>query len=263
MGERTSYPPGTFSWVDLATSDAAGAKHFYTSLLGWATEDRPTGGGGSYTMCRLDGKDVAALSEQRADERSQGIPPHWNSYITVDDVDAMARRVQELGGNLLAPPFDVMDVGRMAVAADPGGAVFSMWQPRTHIGAALVNVPGAFTWNELATKDVEEAMRFYTALFGWATEVLEGGAYVTIRNGESTNGGIRPQGEQEAGVPPNWLVYFAVADCDESATKAGELGATALVPPMDVPVSAGESRFAIIADPQGAAFGLFSGWLDP
>jgi uncharacterized protein len=263
MGERTSYPPGTFSWADLATTDADGAKAFYSELFGWKTEDNPVGESGTYTMCRLDGKDVAALSEQREDERSQGIPPHWNSYVTVDDLERRAASVEGLGGKLLVPPFDVMEVGRMAVAADPDGAVFSMWQPKSHIGAGLVNVPGSFTWNELATRDVGKAKEFYTGLFGWATEEFDGGAYTVIRNGEATNGGIRPLGEQEGAVPPHWLVYFAASDCDETTSNAGELGGKALVPPMDVPIASGESRIAVIADPQGAAFGLFAGPLDP
>jgi predicted enzyme related to lactoylglutathione lyase len=261
MGERSSYEPGTFSWVDLATTDIEGAKQFYGDLFGWQAEDRPTGEGGTYTMFRLDGKDVAGGSTQRDEERNQGIPPHWNSYVTVGDLDARAQKATELGGNLLVPPFDVMDVGRMAVAADPTGAVFSMWEPKSHIGAQIVNAPGALCWNELATNDAAKAKEFYTALFGWTGEDFEGGAYTVIRVGDKSNGGIRPMGEMESGIPPNWLVYFAVEDCDSTAVKAGNLGANVLVSPMDVPV-AENSRIAVVADPQGAAFGLFSGPLD-
>src|SRR5204862_3044022 len=125
MAERTSYAPGTFSWTDLATNDPDAAKAFYTGLFGWDYEDMPVGEEGAYTMCRLGGRDVAALARQPAQERGQGIPPHWNSYVTVDDVDERAPRVTELGGNLIMPPFDVLDAGRMSLASDPTGAVFA------------------------------------------------------------------------------------------------------------------------------------------
>jgi predicted enzyme related to lactoylglutathione lyase len=137
-----------------------------------------------------------------------------------------------------------------------------MWKPKNHIGAGLVNETGTLCWNELGTKDAAKATSFYTSLFGWTPEVFDGGAYTVIRVGDKSNGGIRPQTEMEANIPANWLAYFAVDNCDDSAAKAGELGGTALVEPMDVPV-AENNRIAVIADPQGAAFGLFSGPLDP
>lgn len=261
MGERTSYEPGTFSWVDLSTTDPDGAKSFYEGLFGWTHEDVPAGEAGTYTMFRLKDKHVAATSEQSEQERGQGIPPHWNSYVTVEDVDSGAAKADRLGGNVLVDPFDVMDAGRMAVAADPTGAVLAIWQPKAHIGAGLVNEPGALCWNELATNDVAKAKEFHSSLFGWSTEDFDDGAYTVIRVGERSNGGIRPQGEQETGIPPFWLAYFAVSDCDESAAKASRFGGKALLEPMDVPVA--EGRIAVIADPQGAAFGLFSGHLDP
>src|SRR5690349_3850278 len=114
MAKRTSYPHGTFSWVENATSDQAGAKSFYASLLGWDYDDSPVGDGFVYSMAKLGDDYVGAVSPQMQDEREQGIPPHWNNYVTVDDVDATSGRVAELGGELLAA-FDVMDAGRMAV----------------------------------------------------------------------------------------------------------------------------------------------------
>jgi predicted enzyme related to lactoylglutathione lyase len=261
MGERSSYKPGTFSWVDLSTSDPEGAKTFYEALFGWTHEDIPTGNG-AYTMFRLNGKDVAAVSQQQPQESGQGIPPHWNNYVTVEDVDASAAKASELGATVLIEPFDVLEAGRMAVVADPTGAVFMLWQPKNHIGANVVNEPGSLTWNEEGTKDTTSAKDFYSSLFGWSYEDFDGGAYTVIRVGDKSNGGIRPQTEQEAAIPPNWLAYFAVEDCDASAARAGELGGTAMVPPMDVPVGEG-GRIAVIADPQGAVFGLFSGPLAP
>ena len=266
MGKRTQYAPGTFSWIDLSTADAESAKSFYGDLFGWTFEDQPIPDGGTYTMCRIDGADVAAVSVQREEERSQGIPPHWNSYVTVDDLDASAAKASDLGGNVILPPFDVLDAGHMAVVADPEGAVFMMWKPKNHIGAGRVNETGTLCWNELGTKDAAKATAFYTSLFGWTPEEFgqdgPDAAYTVIRVGDKSNGGIRTQSEMEANVPAHWLAYFAVDGCDESAAKANELGGTFLVPPMDVPI-ADNARIAVIADPQGAAFGLFSGPLDP
>ncbi len=261
MGQRTTYPPGTFSWVDLSTTDADDAKRFYSGMFGWEFEDRSTGNG-VYSMARLDGKDVAALFAQGEAERGQGIPPHWNNYVTVETAGASAKRAEALGGQVLMPAFDVMDVGRMAVIADPTGAVLSVWEPKSHIGAGVVNERGSLCWNELATDDVEKAKGFYEGLFDWTLEDMGDGAYTIIRVGDKTNGGIRPQGDMEKGLPPFWLAYFAVASADESAAKAKELGGNIHVPPMDVPVGE-SSRIAVIADPQGAVFGIFSGPLDP
>ena len=261
MGERTSHAPGTFSWVDLSTSDPAGAKRFYGGLFGWTFDDLPVGDDIVYTMCQIDRKSVCAISGQREEERSQGVPPHWNNYVTVEDVDASTAKAKELGGNVMMEAFDVFDAGRMSVIADPTGAVLCMWQPRNSIGAELVNVPGALTWNELATSDVERAKEFYGALFGWGLEAIDGGGgmqYTMIHNGERSNGGIREQSEMEAGIPPNWVPYFAAGSVDDTVTKAGELGGRALVEPMTVPAG----RFAAIGDPQGAVFAVFEGDFD-
>jgi predicted enzyme related to lactoylglutathione lyase len=260
MGERTSHTPGTFSWVDLATTDQAGAKQAYGRLFGWEFDDRPVEDGVVYTMCTLNGKTVCGISQQREDERSMGIPPHWNNYVTTDDVDARTAKAGELGGNVLVEPFDVFDSGRMSVVADPTGAVLSMWQPLNHIGAELVNVPGALTWNEEATKDMDGAKEFYAGLFGWRFEDMEGAPlpYSIIFNGDRTNGGLRLQGEMEAGVPPNWVPYFAVESVDDAVARAGELGFNVIVPPVDV--AAG--RFAGVSDPQGAVVCVFEGEFD-
>jgi uncharacterized protein len=260
MGERTKHEDGTFSWADLATTDPDGAKAFYAGLFGWECEDIPVEGG-TYTMCRLDGKDVAAISGQREEERAQNIPPHWNTYVTVHDLDARAPKVTELNGNLMIPPFDVMDVGRMAVAVDPTGAVFMLWEPKSSIGAELVNAPGALSWNELATTDVPTAKKFYEGLFGWTYEDFEmdgGLSYSMIKNGDRRNGGIRSQAPQEQGMPASWVIYFGAVSSDESSAKAKELGGQVIMPTTRIPAGA----FAVIADPQGAVFLVFEGDFD-
>ena len=237
MTVMTEYTPGTFSWVDLSTPDPESAKKFYSGLFGWELLDMPAGPDMVYTMAQLNGKTVAGLFEQGAEESDQGIPPHWNSYVSVTNVDETAKKVKSLGGAVLAEPFDVMDAGRMAVIQDPTGAVLSIWQPKTHIGAELVNDPGAFCWNELATKDTEKAAKFYMELFGWSKEVQEMPTtiYTSFKNGDRMGAGMLEITEEWGDVPPHWAVYFTVEDCDAGAAKAKELGGQIAVEPMDIP----------------------------
>jgi predicted enzyme related to lactoylglutathione lyase len=254
MGERTSHAPGTFSWTDLSTPEPEAAKRFYGGLFGWEAEDLPMPDGGVYTMLRLDGKSAAAVSAAR-----EGQMTAWLSYITVDDVDAIARRAGELGGTVLAEPFDVMDAGRMSVLQDPTGAVFAIWQPRQNIGSEIVNVPGAVTLNQLNTTDPERAQEFYAQLFGWRIEQVQGGeqAYWGIYNGERLNGGMM-QLPAEMGAPSHWLVYFGIDDIDAAAERIGGSGGTVMLPTMDVP----GGQILVAQDAEGAAFGLFAGRFD-
>jgi predicted enzyme related to lactoylglutathione lyase len=257
MGERTQYAPGTFSWTDLATTDPDAAKAFYAELFGWEAEDIPVPGG-YYSMQRKNGKDVAAIAGQPPAQRDAGAPPAWQSYVTVASADDAAQRAGELGGTVHAPPFDVMEAGRMAVVQDPQGAFFILWEPRNNIGAALVNAPGALCWNELAAAELDTAPDFYAGLFGWHTEPFEGGPmrYLTIKNGDRANGGMREQQPQE---PPHWLVYFAVDDVDASVAKIGELGGGTIAGPFEMAMA----RMAVVRDPQGAVFALYAGQLEP
>ena len=254
MGERTSYKPGTFSWTDLSTSDADGALRFYTGLFPWESEDVPIPEDGVYTMLRLEGKDACAISAAR-----EGQMTAWLSYVTVEDVDEVARRVGELGGTAHGEPFDVMEAGRMAVVQDPTGAVFALWQARDNIGAKIVNAPGALSLNQLNTSDPERAREFYSALFGWRVEPVGGGdqPYWGLYNGERLNGGMM-QLPSEMGAPPHWLVYFGTDDVDAAAEYIGQSGGAVIVP--KTPVPGGE--FLVAEDPQGAVFGLFAGRYD-
>lgn len=258
MGERTQHAPGSFSWVELSTADADAAKAFYAGLFGWQAEDLPVPGGGYYSMQRLDGKDVAAIAPQPQAQRDAGAPSAWQSFITVESADAAAERAAELGGTVHAPPFDVMDAGRMAVIQDPQGAFFMVWEPRSNIGAGLVNVPGALCWNELAAADLDVASDFYGKLFGWRMEPFEGGPmrYRTIKNGDATNGGMREKQPQE---PPYWLVYFAVEDPDATIEQVKQLGGSAIAGPYEMAMG----KIAVVQDPQGAVFALYSGQLAP
>jgi predicted enzyme related to lactoylglutathione lyase len=258
MAERTNYAHGVFSWADLSTTDQDAAKQFYGALFGWVADDQPMGEGMSYSLMKLGGKDVAAISPQPQQQRDAGVPPTWNSYITVDSADDALTRAKELGATVHADAFDVMDVGRMGVVQDPQGAYFLVWEPKNHIGAALINVPGAFTWNELASPDLDASRAFYGDLFGWTTDAMEGGPfpYLVIKTPDGrSNGGIRPQIPPE---PPYWLVYFGVEDAEAGVAKVEELGGSKLAGPMSI----GPGQIAIVQDPQGAVFAFYAGEYD-
>src|SRR5262249_22126951 len=158
--------------------------------------------------------------EQQAEA---GVPPLWNNYVWVDDADAAAAKVKELGGNVHAPPFDVMQAGRMAVLADPQGAFFMLLQPNEHKGAQLLKAPGALCWNELGSPDFDASTAFYTGLFGWDITPFEGSPmpYLSIMRGDARAGGIR---QLDEGEPPNWLAYFGTDDIDAALAKVTELG---------------------------------------
>lgn len=254
MGERDSYPPGTFCWADLGTTDADAAKAFYTRVFGWEAVDAPAGHAGTYTTFRLGGRDVAALYEMGEEERA-ALTPHWSSYVSVEDVDALAARVRDLGGEVLAEPFDVMQAGRMTALRDPTGATVHLWQPREQIGAGRVNDPGCMVWNELASPDPSRARDFFAELLGWTVEPEESG-YGVIKSNGALNGGIRPP---QNGEPTHWLVYFTTASCDDTIKAIREAGGSVIAGPMSTPVG----RVAAVSDPQGAAFALFEGEVDP
>jgi uncharacterized protein len=256
MPDRTSHPPGTISWTDLETTDPDGAKAFYAALFGWEYEDLPAGDGATYSMAKHRGRTAAALSAQRAGDAEQGIPPHWNLYVTVEDVDATAGTVAEAGGQVLAEPFDVFDAGRMAVVADPSGGVLCFWQPGTSIGAEVVNETGAMSWADLATTDAAAAQAFYSAVLGWRFQQMsEEPPYWVILNGERSQGGMTVP---PPGVPSNWFPYFVVEDVEASGQAAQEAGGTPFLGPIEVP----GGLFTLIQDPQGAPFGILQGEMD-
>src|SRR5215211_7094349 len=226
VSERTTYAAGAFCLVGLATSDPVAARSFYASLFDWEGEDLLAGAAGSFTMLRLGGKDVAALYRQTPEARAAGAPPHWTSYISVD-------------------------AGRVAAIRDPTGAIVSLWQPRSRIGATLVNEVGALCWNELATTYVERAKSFFGTLLGWEYQTADSG-YVSIKNAGTSNGGMREQTAQERGKEPSWLPYFKVEKVNATVSKAEQIGGCGLVRNAEVSIG----PFAVIADPQGAAFAV-------
>jgi predicted enzyme related to lactoylglutathione lyase len=258
VAEFSSHIPGTFCWPELATTDQKAGVAFYRALLGWDLNEQPIGPSEMYSMFLLRGKEVAAAYTMRPEERQGGAPPHWNLYVTVADVDETVKRAEALGAKVLAPPFDVMDAGRMAVLLDPTGAVFQVWQAKAHIGAKIINEPGALCWSELTTRDPKAAESFYTKLFGWTAKPSSPSAvmeYTEFHNQGKPGVGMLPMPAQmPATVPSYWMPYFQVADCDASTAKAKQLGAAAMVGPQDIPKT---GRFTILRDPQGAMFAVF------
>jgi predicted enzyme related to lactoylglutathione lyase len=257
MGARTSHEPGTISWADLETTDQEGAKAFYGGLFGWEYEDLPVGEHGTYSMAKLGRRSAAAMSAQRPEDAERGIPPHWNVYVTVADVDATTAKVAAAGGQVFAEPFDVFDAGRMSVVADPSGAALCLWQAGTNIGAEVVNEPGALTWADTATPDAPAAQAFYSEVIGWRFEPMsQVPPYWVVFNGERPQGGMTVP---PPGVPPNWFPYFAVEDVEASMRVATDAGAQPFMGPIDIPNG---GRFALIQDPHGAAFAIFQGDFD-
>lgn len=247
MPNVDSHPPGNFCWIELGTTDQAEAKKFYQSLFGWESADQPMGPGETYTLFKKAGQDAAAGYRLRPDQK--GVPPHWQVYIRVASADDAAAKARELGATILAPPFDVFDAGRMAVLQDPTGAVFAVWEPRRNTGLGVVDEPGAFCWAELMAKDLPGSATFYKSLFGWGTK--DDPRYIEWTLGGRSIGGMIQIQKDWGEVPPHWLAYFQVEDCDRSVEKAKGMGAKAMMGPQDFP---GVGRIALLSDPQGAPF---------
>jgi uncharacterized protein len=248
MAEITAYAPGTPCWVDHAAPDLDASIEFYGALFGWdVPETEASEQTGGYRQAMKDGKPVVGMMPIM----QEGQPPAWSTYVSVADADATAAAVKDAGGSVIAEPMDVMELGRMAVFADPSGAVFGIWQPGTFIGAERVNEPGALSWNELTTRDPGAAKSFYGEVFGWAYEEKEfdRGAYTIIALEGKGFGGITDR--MPAELPAHWLVYFAVEDADATAANATGRGGEVAVGPFDIDEV---GRIVVIKDPWGAIF---------
>ena len=257
---EANYTHGLFCWADLGTTDAAAAKAFYAGLLGWTFDDHQVAPDMVYSISNVDGGPVGGLYAQPEAMRSQGVPPCWNPYISTDQLDALVARIPAMGGAIVAPPCAVPDTGRMAVIADPQGAVVSLWSSDSAFpGAARQGAkPGTVCWNELATSDLDAAATFYSGLFEWAVKDAGTSAdcpYVMFMLAGEPVGGMLPASVAGPDVPPHWLVYFNVADCDAAVATATALGGQTCKAPFEVP---DVGRIAILADPQGAMFALIT-----
>lgn len=250
------HPSGAPCWFELATTDQAAAKNFYAQLFGWAPADSPMGPGQHYTIFKLDGHDAGAAFTLPPELVAQSVPPHWGVYFATANVDESAAKVSQLGGAVVHPPFDAMDLGRMSVCQDPGGAKFSLWQPKAHKGAGVIGQDNSVCWSELATWDAPQARTFYEALFGWSTKgAASMPTYIEFSVAGCPRGGLLPMDDQWKGAPSCWGVYFQVKDCDAAVAKAKELGAAVRYGPFTAP---GVGRMAMLTDPQGASFSLIT-----
>jgi len=254
MTVKTSYRPGTFCWIDLGTPSQDDAGEFYGALFGWQLkEDENAEQTGGYRTAQLGGNAVGGVMKLM----QEGQPPAWMNYICVEDADATVENARQAGGTVHAEPMSVLDYGRMAVLADPTGAVFGIWQPGRNVGAGVVGESGAMAWNELNTRDPETAKSFYGDVFGWSFEEKEyegAGTYTIISLDAEGIGGLSDITDRvPAEVPAHWLVYFAVKDADATLATAKERGGEVFVGPMDV---AGVGRLAVVKDPWGAIFAV-------
>ncbi len=256
MPKTTQHVPGSFCWIELNTTDVAAAKQFYGALFGWQTEDMPAGPDMTYTMFNLHDMPLGGMCNLQPEQLQHGVPAHWMSYVSVENADQSAARAQELGAQLLMEPFDVMQVGRMAVLADPQGGHFCIWQAQGEVGCKLEDENGTWCWHELWAHDPEAAKAFYTSLFGWqakVSEVSEATEYTEWSLGGQSFGGMFKIEACMGPMPSNWLPYFMVDDCDATAATAKANGGQVQMAPMDIPRV---GRFAVIADPQGANFAV-------
>lgn len=247
------WPQGTPCWVDGMVPDAKAGKEFYSELFGWEMAETGEEYGG-YLMANLSGRPVAGLGPTPPDSP---VPPVWTTYIAVDDVDAITSKITDHGGQLMMGPMDVMSEGRMAVVADPTGAVFGLWQADNHKGAGIVNEPGALTWNECMTRDYDRARQFYADVFGYDLEEIGDDTfkYTVLNLHGNTVGGVGEMpSELPAEVPPHWMSYFAVSDTDQTLEHASKLGATVRMPAQDTPYG----RMAVVEGAQGEMFAVIS-----
>jgi predicted enzyme related to lactoylglutathione lyase len=254
MSLRTRYTPGTPSWIDLSSPDVDASAAFYGALFGWTfTPAEPVEEAGGYGMFTLDGHNVAGMGPKQ----DPAMPTVWMTYVTTADAEATIAKIQAAGGSVHMPPMAIFDAGSMAVVGDASGAVFALWQPDQHIGAQLVNAPGALVWNELAARDTTAAPDFYAAVFDWQADTADmGGGFMyttwTLPDGAPAGGMIQMPDGVPGEVPAYWATYFGVADTDAAIEQAVALGAKVVAPAMDIPIG----RFAFLMDPQGAVFAV-------
>lgn len=252
MPDIDRYEHGVFCWVDYNAHDLDAASAWYSELFGWKADKQDTQGGPPYVMFTMRDRAVAGMGQMSDDMKGAGIPPMWNSYVNVDDVDAAVKKIGELGGQVMVPAMDVMDAGRMALFIDREGATFAVWQANQHHGAGVVNEPRSFCWNELATKNPGKAAEFYGSLFGWGCKEQPMGetSYTMLEVGDRPNGGMIKMTEEWGDMPPSWMVYFSVENLETFVKSVEGGGGAIVVPPHDSPVG----PFSVLRDPQGGYF---------
>lgn len=250
-----AWPHGTPNWVDMASDDPQKAAEFYRELFGWQI-DPPADDTQGYMIAVKDGRPVAGLGPKPTPE----MPSNWATYIATDDADATAEAIKTAGGSLHMDPFDVETEqgkhGRMFFASATDGSTFGVWQAADHIGAGVVNEPSSLSWNELHSRDLDQAKGFYGQVFGYdyddmSSDELTYNIFKRSSDGEGV-GGMGTADMLPEGVPSVWLTWFAAQSCDDSAKKVEELGGQVIMPPNDTPFG----RMAVVTGAQGETFGL-------
>lgn len=191
---------------------------FYSALFGWVDDPQEMGPDMYYHMQKLNGLEAVAIYKQGEEEQGQGVPPHWNTYFTVDDVDQTVANAPMSGATVLFGPMDVFDAGRMAMIQDPQGAVFAVWQPKEHIGSRIKNETGALIWHELMTTDTNNATQFYSGLLGMGSSKMQDAPmeYTLLNAGGTDVAGMMAISDDMGPVPPHWMIYFGVDNVDEA-----------------------------------------------
>ncbi|MHA6793617.1 VOC family protein [Pseudonocardia bannensis] len=246
---ETPWPAGTPCWVDIAVPDVKAATEFYGPVIGWSFFDSGEDFG-HFNIAQTDGKAAAGIGPIM----QEGQPSAWTLYMASDDVDATAKLITDNGGTVLAGPMDIAGNGRMLVALDPTGAAFGVWQAMGQVGIEVYNEPGSLVWEDARLHDPAAAKRFYSAVFGYTYQPVEGAPedYDTFCvNGEIAGGMGGMMGAAE-GTPSHWAPYFGVADVDASVATAERGGGFVLMPATDTPFG----RMAILTDPFGAVFSV-------
>lgn len=245
----TPWPPGTPCWVDLSVPDLPKAVAFYSSVLGWTMVDSGAEYG-NYHIAHVDGRAAAGVGPLM----QEGQPSFWTVYIASDNADATAKMITGHGGSLLFEPMDIPDNGRMVIAADPAGAVFGVWQSLGMHGAGVYNEAGGLSWEDARLTDVEAGRRFYSDVFGYTYEPIEGAPedYATFHSGGPPLGGIGGMMGAPEGTPSHWLAYFGVADTDVAVAAVERGGGTVVAPAETMPYG----RMATVTDPFGALFAV-------
>lgn len=255
MNDATHPSIGHWCWPELATTNLDAAKRFYGDLLGWEPVEVPTAAG-AYVIFTLGGAHCGAAYRMTQDQEARGLRDQWRNYVKVASVDQSAERVKALGGTVVAGPFDVEGVGRMASVLDPLGVGFALWQDGSHHGVEVQGSAGFHCWTERMTRDGAAVKAFFSELCGWTAKDRNefGFTYTEFHLGEAPVGGMMTMdGAEWEGVPEHFMQYFLVEDCDASVARAAALGGKVCVPASDIPTV---GRFAIIDDPQGATFAI-------
>jgi len=253
MPEITKPVTHTFCWVELNTSDPSAARPFYEKLFGWKMNEMPMPTG-NYLMANVGDASVSGITKLPDEAKKMGAPPHWLSYVSVDDPEKTVDKAKSLGGKVLTGPKQ-WGPGTIALIQDPSGGVFAIWHSPQSMGSFLYGEPNALCWNELMTDNVDQAGKFYANLFNWKPETVNmtGEAYTIFKKGEQGTSGMMGKPAMAKNAPTSWLAYFAVGNVDQIAKKTSELGGKVKHQPTDIPTV---GRFAILEDPQGAVFGV-------